>query len=139
MVTALLLLALLLLLLALLKLSALLSELSHSTLEAPTTPGTFSNLQVGVILVHLMEEEKGETGPTKNSLNSVGYSTGYPTSLKRGPNIFTRRRASTRAFNRTRTFIRVETAVRAKRKKGCIGTCRGLTTRLALIIETSED
>ena len=79
---ALLLLALLLLLLAMSKLLAMLSELTHTTLEAPTTPGSFSNLQLG--LIHLMEEKKGETEPAKNSRNSVGYSTGYPTSLKRG-------------------------------------------------------
>ena len=52
--------------------------------EAPTSPKTFSILQVGVVL-HPMEEEKGEIGLTKNLLKPAGDSAaGYPTSLKRG-------------------------------------------------------
>ena len=52
--------------------------------RAPTSPKTFSILQVGVVL-HPMEEEKGEIGLTKNLLKPAGDSAaGYPTSLERG-------------------------------------------------------
>ena len=71
-------------LLALLLLLRLCLRASNLLWGAPTSPKTFSILQVGVVL-HLMEEEKGEIGLTKNLLKPAGDSAaGYPTSLERG-------------------------------------------------------
>ena len=78
--TALMRLSLLALLLLLLRLCLMASNLLWG---APTSPRTFSILQVGVL--HPMEEEKGEIGLTKNLLKPAGDSAaGYPTSLERG-------------------------------------------------------
>ena len=71
-------------LLALLLLLRLCLMASNLLWGAPTSPRTFSILQVGVVL-HPMEEEKGEIGLTKNLLKPAGDSAaGYPTSLERG-------------------------------------------------------